>query len=131
VLLYKLSGKLAVKKSETFSVSNTPSPELNKVVTYLNENLADKHTLESIGEKLDINMTYICDLFSVHLGTTFRAYLMRLRMEAAAQLLKEDSQKNVKEIAAACGYDYLYFVQVFKKYHGCTPTAFREASHEK
>jgi YesN/AraC family two-component response regulator len=113
-LLYKLSGKLAVKKSETFTLNNTPSPELNKVIAYLSENLTDKHTLESISEKFEINSTYICDLFSSDMGTTFRAFQMRLRMETAARMLKEDSQKNVKEIAAACGYDYLIF-------HGTPP----------
>lgn len=125
VLLEKLSGRLAGKKSAPPMSDVTPSPELNGMITYLKENLAAKHTLDSLSEKFEINYTYICDLFSNYLGTTFRSYLTKLRMELAARLLK-DTSKSVKEIAGLCGYDYLYFVQVFKKYHACSPTSFRE-----
>jgi YesN/AraC family two-component response regulator len=127
VLLHKLTLKIAAKKSETLTIINTSSPDLNKITAYLKANLAAKHTLESIGNKFEINSTYICDLFSNHLGTTFSAFLTQLRMETAAGLLK-NTHRNVKEIAWQCGYDYLYFVQVFKKYHACTPTAYREAT---
>jgi two-component system response regulator YesN len=62
------------------------------------------------------------------MGTTFVAYTTKVRMDEAARLLKE-TQKNVKEIAALCGYhDYFYFCRVFREYHSCTPTAFREAA---
>jgi AraC-like DNA-binding protein len=46
-------------------------------------------------------------------------------MEAAAKLLK-NTTKNLKEVAWLCGYEYYYFVRVFKEYYHCTPTAFRE-----
>ena len=125
ILLEKLSGRLAGNKAEPSVTANTPSPELDKMIAYMRENLTEKHTLDSLSEKFDTNYTYICDLFSTHLGTTFVSYLTKLRMDAAAEYLK-DKNKSVKEIAALCGYDYLYFIQVFKKYHACTPTAYRE-----
>ena len=125
-LLKKLSGRLAGSRTEQAAMAlNTLSPELEKITTYLKENLTEKHTLESLSERFDTNYTYICDLFSTYLGTTFVSYLTKLRMDAAAEYLK-DKNKSVKETAALCGYDYLYFIQVFKKYHACTPTAYRE-----
>ncbi|MDL2248235.1 helix-turn-helix transcriptional regulator [Tyzzerella sp. OttesenSCG-928-J15] len=86
------------------------------------------HTLESLSEKFNINPTYICQLFSKHLNTTFISYLTDLRMEkASALLLKTD--KTIKEIAVLSGYnDYFYFCRVFKEHFNVPPSKFRKAA---
>jgi two-component system response regulator YesN len=127
-LLEKLTAKLAGKKAVGDIPEDTSSPELNKIIAYLRESMAGKHTLESLCEKYYLSDTYVCHLFANHLGTTFTAYLTKLRMEEAGRLLKE-TRKDVKEIASFCGYnDYFYFCRVFRKHHSCTPTAFREGA---
>ena len=125
ILLEKLTARLAGKREKTAGGESTTSPELNDMLAYLKENLAAKHNLESLSDKFKTNSTYICELFSNYLGTTFVSYMTKLRMEAAAAFLK-DKDRSVKEIAKLCGYDYLYFVQVFKKFYACSPTAYRE-----
>ena len=124
-LLEKLTARLAGKMEKTDMDGGTTSPELNNMLAYLKDNLAAKHNLESLSEKFNTNSTYICELFSNYLGTTFVSYMTKLRMEAASEFLR-DKNKSVKEIAGLCGYDYLYFVQVFKKFYACSPTAYRE-----
>jgi YesN/AraC family two-component response regulator len=127
-LLEKLSCRLADRKMVSSPAKETPSPELNNITAYLNEHVAEKHSLESIGKRFHLKPNFICNLFSRHLGTTFTSYLTSIRMEDAALLLKT-TQKTVKEIAVLCGYsDYFYFCRVFREMYGCTPTAFREAS---
>ena len=125
ILLEKLTARLAGKRGKTGMDESTASPDLNNMLAYLKENLAAKHTLESLSEKFSTNNTYVCELFSNYLGTTFVSYMTKLRMETAAEFLK-DKNRSVKEIAGLCGYDYLYFVQVFKKFYACSPTSFRE-----
>lgn len=128
-LLGKLSGRLACKKnlSHSNNASGTSSSELNMIIDYVNENLSVKHSLESLSREFHTNPSYICQLFAAHLGTTFTAYLTKLRMEEAAKLLT-DTQREINEVAALCGYrDYFYFCRVFRKHHLCTPTAFRES----
>jgi YesN/AraC family two-component response regulator len=122
-VLNRLTEKISNKKRKTAAVK-TQSPELNAITLYIKNNLSKKHTLESLGTKFNIHHTYICDLFANHLGTTFTAYMTKLRLETAEKLLK-DTKKNIKEIAWLCGYDYLHFVKTFKKQHGFTPTEFR------
>ena len=127
-LLSRLAGKLAGKKMAGALSPETPSPELNKIVAYMREDVAGQHTLESICEKLQVNRAHASRLFANHLATTFTAYLTKLRMEEAARLLKE-TQKDIKEIAVLCGFgDYFYFCRVFRKQHSCTPTEFREGT---
>jgi YesN/AraC family two-component response regulator len=123
-LLIRLAGKLAEKGTDL--PIGTPSPELNKIIAGLRENLGQKHTLEALAETHHTTATHICWLFSNYLGTTFVAFITRLRMEEAARLLRE-TPKDIKEIAILCGYkDYFYFCRVFRKHHLCTPSAFRE-----
>ena len=77
-LLNRLAGKLAGKKHEENPKLDTPSPELNKLAAYLQENMAEQHTLDSLSEKYHFNRSYISRLFANHLGTTFTAYLTML-----------------------------------------------------
>ena len=125
-LLVKLAGKLAGKKQAKNIGPDTASQKLNMIIAYLRERSAAQHTVESLCERFHLSRSYFSQLFANHLGTTFVAYMTKLRMEEAARLLK-DSLKDVKEIAALCGYkDYFYFCRVFRNHHACTPTAFRE-----
>lgn len=126
MLLNRLAGKLAGKGSGFEKFKDTSSPELNKIVAYLKENLTGKHSLETLAKKFYMNPSCVCRLFANYLGTTFTAYLTMLRMDEAARLLKE-TQKDIKEISVLCGYkDYFYFCRVFRQHHSCTPTVFRE-----
>jgi len=127
-LLEKLSSRISLKKTEpVLPGKDTVSSELNRITAYLHENIAFKHSLESISEKFHFNPNYICNLFARYLGTTFVTYMTNIRMEEAARLLKT-TQKAVKEISALCGYhDYFYFCRVFREVYACTPTAYREA----
>ena len=101
------------------------NPTLNAIIQHLNRNLVQKSNLTQLAQQFNISPNYICSLFSKHLGTTYSAYLTKIRMEQAARLLA-GTDAPVKEIALKSGYeDYFYFCRVFREYHGATPTQFR------
>jgi len=125
-LLEKLSGKLYDKVAKANPIKETPSPELNEIITYLHKNVSQGHTLESICNEFFLKPNFVCKLFSRYLGTTFTAYYTNVRMEEAATLLRT-TQKTVKEVSYICGYrDYFYFCRVFRDIFSCTPSAYRE-----
>lgn len=125
-LLNTLADKLRKKNTEEQKTPKSPSPELNLVLKHIEENLSAKQTLEAIGLQFSLNPTYICNLFSKHLNTTFSSYVTALRMEEAGRLLRETTL-SVKELAPLCGYtDYFYFCRVFREYYHCTPSGYRE-----
>lgn len=125
-LLEKLSAALGKKNKSVQTTLQSLSPELNVILEYLEENVTDKHSLESLSQRFNLNPNYICNLFSRHLNTTFIAYITSLRMKEAGQLLRETAL-SVKEIAPLCGYsDYFYFCRVFREQYRCTPTSYRE-----
>ena len=58
---------------------------------------------------------------------TVSDYLQKLRCEQASRLLRQ-TNTPVSEISAYVGYpDNNYFVKVFKKQYGMTPSAYRSA----
>lgn len=75
---------------------------------------------------LPFHYDYLRKLFKKEVGVTPLEYLIRVRMKKAETILSAMSgDYSVAEIARLCGYDdALYFSRVFKKYFGCSPSAF-------
>jgi AraC-like DNA-binding protein len=82
-------------------------------------------SLELAVTRLGINRTKINDLLRDELGTTFNAYLKKLRLTEAARLLCRDDA-NVVDVARLVGYKNVpYFNTLFKNEYGCTPKTFK------
>ena len=61
-------------------------------------------------------------------GEAIHAYVQRLRLAKARQLLRS-SEMPLREVAEACGYtDEFYFNRHFHKKTGITPSRFRRSS---
>ena len=57
--------------------------------------------------------------------TSFRSYLQRVRMERAAELLRE-GPTPVNQVASAVGYRQpAQFAKAFRRHHGAPPSSFR------
>lgn len=70
----------------------------------------------------------VASSFKRYTGSTFAAYVNRLRMEHAARLLIENPNYSIDAIAQMCGMDSRqYFHRRFVEFFGITPTAFRES----
>jgi iron complex transport system substrate-binding protein len=71
-------------------------------------------------------VSHFSALFKAHFGTSPIDYLVRLRLRAAAYLLR-DVNVSVSSAAASVGYDDLYyFSKLFKKKLGVSPRAYRK-----
>ena len=94
---------------------------IERVVQYLDEHLDEDISHEVIAAKYRLHPGYLSRLFKQEMGENLSEYLLRIKIERAAQLLKEDRYK-IGEIAGMVGYNTSsYFSVMFKKYTGCTP----------
>ncbi len=67
--------------------------------------------------------SYVSSIFKSHMGVTPSEYIRDMRMDRARELLGEDRDLLLKDIAAMVGYsDPLYFSRVFKKHFGINPS---------
>lgn len=82
-------------------------------------------TLEQIAEECHVNNAYICRLFRRYDNQSPYQYLLRLKMNHAAERLQQPNAL-VKQIAEEAGFtDPFHFSRVFTSVLGLSPTAFR------
>lgn len=92
--------------------------------SFFEARFAEGVTVEDAARTLNISRAYLRNVFFKSEGISPQGYLMRLRMNRAAELMRGDY--TVTEIAAAVGYDdVLQFSKIFSKYFGMSPTKFR------
>jgi AraC-like DNA-binding protein len=83
--------------------------------------------LTDMAELLGISPRYLNSLFRQAFGITAYAYLIRLRIRKAKELMSQGERKSVKEIAQMSGYrDPSHFIAAFGKTEGMTPEQFRK-----
>lgn len=94
---------------------------VRKVVEILKESLTEPPPLEEIGRRVGCSHFYLSRLFTQEMGKTISAYLRDLRMERAAEYLRQ-GKMNVTEAALAVGYSSLsHFSTAFCETFGCCP----------
>lgn len=99
---------------------------VGQMIQYLNEHLADKVTLEELMKKFSMNRNRINELFVKETSMTCLNYLLKMRMNLA-QIMLSETELQIGEIADRVGYaDANYFIKVFKKHAGMTPSKYRE-----
>ena len=99
---------------------------LESIKPLLQEKLLDPPSIETLATALGMNQRKLMAGFKYLNGITIYGYLKHLRMEKAAELLRED-QKNILEIARAVGYHGDgHFQSAFKEVYGTTPSKFRK-----
>lgn len=97
-----------------------------KMITYLHAHFSDKLTLEDLSVCCSYSKPYIIRLFKQYAGTSPIDYLNKYRISKAQTMLSADD-KNVLEIALACGFENVgYFIRTFKKHTGQTPGKWRK-----
>ena len=107
------------------------SPAVQKVMNYVNLNVAEPLTLKSLAAMCFISPSYLSALFKQEAGTTLIDYINTQRVNRAAQLL-EHSSHAIAAVAEEVGIlDVNYFTKIFKKTLGVTPTRYRREHKEK
>ena len=99
---------------------------LEPVFTYIDAHYAVPITLEDMAEAIRLHPSYLCRLFRQATGSTLSQYLNFVRVYEAEKLLI-NSKISMTDICSRVGFsDSVYFDRVFRRYNGCTPTAYRK-----
>ncbi|MBQ4527182.1 MAG: helix-turn-helix transcriptional regulator [Clostridia bacterium] len=116
-----------ILESEAEDVYTTdPDPLIAKAKLIFEQYLHEKTPLTDTAEKLGISYVHFIRRFKQSTGVTPGEYLTKIRLERAKIFLAQNDMM-IKEIAPRCGFENeYYFSNVFKKYTGMTPTAFRK-----
>ncbi len=101
-----------------------------RIIDYININLKNKLTLESIASHFNASVSYIRNLFYKYLQQPTYDYILNARLNKATTMLLT-TRLSVTEIAEECGFssaNYFYFI--FKKKKGLSPLAYKKIRKE-
>ena len=118
-----LQSQAAVKSDV---VAGNPNILIQRVRTYIERHYCEQISLSEVADLMDVNPTYLSSIFESEQGESYSKYVLRLRIERAALLLRTHPVGNISDIATDVGYlSAKHFISVFKKYYGMTPSEFR------
>ena len=118
--LYTPIHQLTEKEKENIKVD---SPEFfEKIKVYLSGHISEPLSLQAISNLFAISQAYMSKLFRKYTRQSYNQYLTGIRMERAKELMEENSELFVKDIAEMVGYrDQFYFSRIFHSYTGKSP----------
>lgn len=125
ILFKDKHGQLEEQKLDTESF-------VERVCNYLKEYLAKEITAQDVSREFGISQRYLGKLFRKYKDMSFQTYLTMTRMEKAKELMQENKDILIKDVAERLGYrDQFYFSRVFRSYTGMCPSDFVEMGKQK
>lgn len=98
-----------------------------KVMQYIEENLAEKISLENLSKEASMSKFHFCRFFYRHAGLSPIKFLNQARIEKAKEYLQKE-RITISEVSHKVGYNDLgTFIRQFKKLTGLTPSAYQES----
>jgi len=103
-----------------------PKSVLDTIIREIQEFYTEDISLTEFSSRYGISRGHLSSLLKERLGLPFSEYLSAKRIQKAKELLA-DEKLSLNAIADAVGYhDYFYFIKVFKKITGISPSAYRK-----
>ena len=107
--------------------SSAGQPRTAAALPYLQQHFHEKIISFDVARLCAMDPFAFSRAFRREQGTTFRDYLMRLRIESAAAQLRT-SDKSIVDVGCSVGFnDPSQFARLFRRHMGVTPTAYRSS----
>ncbi|MDJ0675059.1 MAG: AraC family transcriptional regulator [Calothrix sp. MO_167.B42] len=101
--------------------------KLKQAIEYINAHIEENIKLVDIAQALDMSQFYFCRLFRQSMRISPYQYVIQQRIERAKQLLKQQRELSIANIALRCGFtDQSHLSKYFRRIVETTPKKFRE-----
>ena len=95
-------------------------------VLYVRTHFREDISAEAVAKTVHLSPNYFSEYFKKQTGEKFSLFLLRLRVDFAANLLKI-TDLSVKEVAFESGFNSAaYFSNTFKDFYGMSPDRYRK-----
>lgn len=120
-IIFDYTNRMA-KMDKTFGLSK----KVIKTMDYIYDNIQSKIRISDIAKKIDINPTYLCEIFKKETGFSINQFIKKKKIETAEKLLVYENF-SVAELADILGFaSSSHFIEVFKSETGFTPCSYKE-----
>ena len=121
---------MALLQKDPPAALSRPEEYAVRTADFIRANYTNPVSIEGIAQILGIDRRYLCRIFSQKYGCPPKDYLIRVRLQRAAELLS-DTDCSVREAARAAGYEDMYtFSKIFKKKYGLSPMQYKAGKKE-
>lgn len=110
--VYDFSIKMLENIIKQLSAKNkkTDNIVVDKLIQFINDNFSKNISLQDAAESVFFNPAYCSRFFKEQTGENFSNYLLKVRMEHAVKLLKEN--KKINDISKECGYHGIFHTSI-------------------
>ncbi|MFV0342517.1 MAG: helix-turn-helix domain-containing protein [Anaerocolumna sp.] len=109
-----------------YMIEKYKNKHVKNAIAYIHSHLEEPLTLDSVCKNININTSYLSDIFKKQVKCTFSQYILKQRISLSKKLLK-DSNLTSNMIAEKCGFtNQSYFCTCFKQEVGMTPCCYRK-----
>lgn len=122
-------NKIFYKNCNAQQIENTPTnhAQVDDILTYINQNIQNELTIESLSNYFYLSASYLCRIFKATTGTTINKYVTARRITLAKAMLNEGL--SVTDTCEKCGFnDYSNFLKAFIKAVGVSPKKYAQFS---
>lgn len=99
---------------------------VNRIKAYVQEHIREDILLENVANEVFLSTVHISRVFKKQTGESFQQYVIRKKMEKAAELF-HDPQYKVYQVSEYLGYKTTrYFAKVFQSCFGYYPSQYRK-----
>ena len=126
-IISTLSGTVEQVRQLTLEMQRSQPERITaRVKSYIQKHYMEKLTLEAICGSLYLSPQYVCSVFKQQEGITILDYITDYRIAVAKELLL-NNRYQINDVMLMVGYnDAKYFVKVFRKKTGVTPSEYRK-----
>lgn len=127
--IYELLALFRERCLVDMQVQFTAKSTFGEIITYIQENYQQPITSSFLCKKFGYSQNYFSRRFIAETGMPPTAFIRTVRLENAAEMLRETNM-SISSIALACGFTSTkYFTHCFRELYGITPGHFRNANH--
>lgn len=113
-------------KADNQYLINEYKSRIYKTLDYIEKNIEKQFTLEELSSIANFSKFHFHRIFQGLVGETPFKFILRLRLEKAASLIKLNNKESISEIACKCGFtDISIFSRNFKNYFKISATNYR------
>lgn len=97
------------------------------IKSIIDESYGDPNlSIQSLADRISLSPAYLGQIFKKRYSLSIPEYVLKVRLNRAKELIKENPDKKINEISQAVGIqNYRYFYTKFKQNIGITPGSFR------
>ncbi len=106
--------------------ATTGNELIDSIVKYIKRNYMSDIKLSTVAQMKSVSQEHLSRTFKSCTGFGFNEYVTLLRLRKAEEMIKNEPDKTISEIAYECGFnDGNYFSYKFKKMYGVSPIKLR------